>query len=216
MEISLSHRFVFVHVPKTGGDSMTAALRPLGTDGVWRTNRQKFKHATARAIRRQFLEPAQWRTFFSFGFVRNPWEWVQSKFHYNRMMHRHLVEHPEEVTPDIAAWVDDVARASQYSFAEFVAVHCGWLGEAGLYRRWLCDAHGRQLVKFVGRYERLAADWAQICERIGVELELPHHNETLVDGSPRPPYQEEYDDASRQLVAEAFASDIEIFGYRFA
>ena len=79
-----------------------------------------------------------------------------------------------------------------------------------LQSEFVTDAEGRVIVDFVGRFERLAEDFAHVCRTIGVEAELPH-----VNPSRHADYRTYYSDHSRALVAEHFAEDIERFGYRF-
>ena len=74
------------------------------------------------------------------------------------------------------------------------------------------DLHARVLVDFIGRYENLAGDFEQVCRRIGVPPPPLAHKRQAKD---RAGYQSYYTDATRALVAEHFAPDIEMFGYRF-
>jgi hypothetical protein len=74
----------------------------------------------------------------------------------------------------------------------------------------LTDAEGKLLVDFVGRYETLAQDFAQICDRLAIAVELPHVNRTA-----HWDYRDYYDTQTRQLVAEHFRADVELFHYEF-
>ena len=78
---------------------------------------------------------------------------------------------------------------------------------------WLEHADGRLLVDHVARFEQLGAEFAEICRRLGrPDQELPHLKRSATDA---PPYQEEYDDTAREVVAERFARDLAHWGYRF-
>jgi hypothetical protein len=78
---------------------------------------------------------------------------------------------------------------------------------------YLIDLHGNLIVDFVGRYERLHGDFADVCGRIGIRCpELPHRRQAT---DRRKDYRSYYDDATAALVASHFAADIERFGYAF-
>jgi chondroitin 4-sulfotransferase 11 len=64
----LSHPFIFIHVPKTGGTSLRTALG-MGPAPY---------HITAQKLRQSFPDSA---TKFSFAFVRNPWDRLVSYVH---------------------------------------------------------------------------------------------------------------------------------------
>jgi hypothetical protein len=74
----------------------------------------------------------------------------------------------------------------------------------------LTDAEDRLLVDFVGRYETLTSDFAQVCDHLQLQVELPHVNK-----SAHRDYRAYYSEHTRQLVAEHFAADISLFGYTF-
>jgi hypothetical protein len=62
----------------------------------------------------------------------------------------------------------------------------------------------------VGRFERINEDFAQVSNKLGLDLVLPHENATA-----HRDYRTYYDDRTAALVAEAFAEDIDRFGYSF-
>ena len=75
---------------------------------------------------------------------------------------------------------------------------------------WLKDDEGKVAIDFIGKFESINEDFEQIKSAIGLEAELPHLN-----ASKRVGYQSYYDDETRQIVADWFREDIELFGYRF-
>ena len=74
----------------------------------------------------------------------------------------------------------------------------------------LCDAHGRILVNYVGKFETLVSDFTEITTRIGVQVVLPHENKSV-----HRDYRSYYDNELRELVSRFCARDLELFGYDF-
>jgi hypothetical protein len=227
MPICDKHRFVFLHVPKTGGVSVTMALRRAGLAltfdrGVSVWPRLEGHPRGADLVRRLkamyplntvsgFCEPhlpasvlfelaePQAREYFTFAFVRNPWELVVSTYHYwvkvfaeQAELGRLDPDFPPLLAGDFAAFVRryPMVAADQTAFVS--------------------DEHGRSVVDFVGRCERLADDFATVCSRIGVAAKLQQENTTK-----HGPYREYYTDETRAIIECHFARDIAAFGYRF-
>jgi hypothetical protein len=96
MIINHTHRFIFVHVPKTAGTSVSTALSkystyrdleiggtPLG-EAVQPFMSDRFglrKHSTAANIR-DVVGAASFQSYFSFCLVRNPFNRLQSTYHF--------------------------------------------------------------------------------------------------------------------------------------
>jgi hypothetical protein len=212
VEISYSHRFVFVHVYRVGGQSMRAALRPYchvpepprlarvpgvrkltGRRSIYALREHNHGHIRARELR-EALPPDVFDGFFKFAFVRNPWDWQLSIYHFVRQ----LTEHPDH------AFFQTFQRFEDY---------LDWrVHTAGpeLQSEFVTDESGELLVDFLGRYESLAEDFARVCERVGIDAPLPHRNAS-VHGD----FRDYYTPATEALVREAYAEDVERFGYRF-
>jgi len=205
MLIGQRKRFVFVHVPKTGGDSISEALRPHAEIDE---SAGRAKHWSARHIRDRMFggKSNRWGDFLSFGVVRNPWEQVHSDYHFCRSH--------EAPAGEVGGWREKVIRCKQIDFAQFVVDMCGEHGRngAGLFGHYLANREGHQMVRRVIRFERLSQEFAGVCLSIRLpEIELPRKNVT----PDRPDYRDEYDDRSRFLVGRKFADDIQRFGYTF-
>ena len=207
MLLSRRHHYLFVHVYKVAGQSVKLALRrhdyrmlpglrtPLALlveSPPAYALRPISAHASAAEIR-DWLGEEEFSRLYRFSFVRNPWDWQVSLYHF---IQRNRFNRHRSIVADMRSF-DDYLR---------------WRIDAELHTQseYLCDEDGRLLVDFVGRYESLERDFAHICGRIGIAVDLPHANATA-----HRPYQEYYSDRTADLVARAFAEDIERFGYTF-
>jgi hypothetical protein len=205
--ISHERRFIFVHVWKTGGTSVRQALAPYcrpPARGAWaRLWRPPAAadgagglglspHASAGEIR-QALGPAAFAGYFTFAFVRNPWDWEVSWYHY-------VLGRPGHAQHALVRSLGGFARYLEWRAAR----------PAVLQKDFVADPAGRLLVDFVGRFESLRADFRHACARIGVAAELPHANR-----SRRGDYRSYYDRRARELVGEVYREDVDFFGYRF-
>ncbi|MCC7424387.1 MAG: sulfotransferase family 2 domain-containing protein [Planctomycetaceae bacterium] len=202
MLISHSHRFVFIHVYKTGGTSISAALQPLCEP----LDAHPFHLTAVEAIER--LGPSVWRDYLSFAVVRNPWDWIVSLYSWLRDNAAHdLSGFVRELGfPGFVQWLDDFAGGDRQPPSQ----HGSW----GDYRRpqttWILDAGGRQIVDRVLRFERLAEDFAELQRDLGIVAWLDRLNT-----SDHPPYYECYDHSTREIVGRLFAADVARFGYEF-
>ncbi|MGH8519156.1 MAG: sulfotransferase family 2 domain-containing protein [Panacagrimonas sp.] len=75
----------------------------------------------------------------------------------------------------------------------------------------LLDQDGKPVYDVLLHYETLQDDFDQLCERLGRRTQqLAERNR----GS-HAPYRDYFDDETRRLLAERYARDIELFGYRW-
>jgi Sulfotransferase family len=197
-------KFLFVHIPKAAGLSIQAALRPVdGENRQWlgptthETLAQFEQRINAEAGGRRIFVRDEW---FCFAFVRHPWERLSS-------FYRYLVEKRPR------AEIDTVA-----SFRALLA-QCDagveWVTRLRSMRPqldFITSAAGAIDADFVGHYEYLQKDFADVAARLGIDVELPHlHRTTNSDHD----YRQDYDDWMIDFVAERFADDIRHFGYTF-
>lgn len=215
MLVSHTHKFVFIHIYKTAGTSIAKALAPYNVSRHKQRTARLLKrfdapfpmawdaglsveHKTARAAREQ-LGPEIYDDFFSFSFVRNPWDWQVSIYHHvlrnkNHRQHKLFVR--------------------LGSFDRYIQ----WLCERRVKGRddrcqaaFLCDDRGRQLVDYVGKFESLAEDFAKVCRQIGVSPKLPKLNSSRI----KQDYRRFYSGRTMDLIACKYAEDIHRFDYRF-
>ena len=191
MIISHQHKFIFVHIHKTAGDSITHALlphlawndivigpTPLGKLNLLYYRKKKIrKHSTAVKIR-DFIGESAWNEYRVFSVVRNPVDRLSSLYYFHeRAAKSHAswnVRKLYRLVPGIPAanvskWPSVQAYMQTKSFSEFIR-HPLLHGTPGMWRQSdiLGDADGKLIVDRVARYETLPADFAELCAEIGL------------------------------------------------
>jgi hypothetical protein len=217
MLLSPKHRFLFVHIAKTGGTSVRAALQGRRWADPWYWPMflcSRFSHLSghrigtklprhAKVIAAKELLPKEWfDELFKFAFVRNPWDLQVSSFHHIRRERPQFLGGHEDFA-GFLRWKLDPARPYQFHVDTSIELQTDYL----------IDLRGDIVVDFIGRYERLHDDFDAACRRIGLSnLQLPHRRQAKDRARD---YRGYYDDATAELVGRHFARDIELLGYRF-
>jgi hypothetical protein len=217
MLLSPRYRFLFVHIAKTGGTSVRAALAPLRWRDPWYWPMflcSRFSHLSGHRIAtklprhakvvaaKELLPKEVFDRLFKFAFVRNPWDLQVSSFHHiRRERPQYLGGHDRFA--DFLRWKLDPGRPYQFHVDTSIELQTDYL----------TDLHGNIVVDFIGRYEYLGRDFATVCERLGLRgMSLPHRRRAT---DRKGDYRDYYDDDTRELVARHFARDIESLGYSF-
>lgn len=215
MIISRGRRYVFVHIPKTGGTALALALeaRAMADDiligdtpkararqgrlrGVKAAGRI-WKHSTlADVIGIISAEEAQ--DFFTFTLVRNPWDRMVGYYHWLRVQR---FAHPQ------------VALAKAADFSGFLNSPATRVAIAAQpYASYMTLPGLGECCRAFLRLEHLADDAAPLEAHLGFALPpLPRVNtsDRMAD------WRGYYSDADAALVAGLCATDIARFGYGF-
>ncbi len=193
----IEHKCVFIHVPKAAGISVGTGL---------------FGHVTGfhRSIAgyQTILSQREFETFFKFTFVRNPWDRLVSAYFFlkqggighadRRWAAQHLTPY-QSFDAFVRVWVD---RENVRSWVHFRPQHL-----------YLCLPGERApAVDFIGFYENLADDYETIRSRLAIGLPLKQSNVTHSKGRD---YRAYYTKETKDIVADAYREDIELFGYDF-
>ena len=205
MIICDSRRFVFVHVQKTGGSTITKMIRAQLPAEEIRSNAKR--HAPLRRIVGREPELAD---YFVFGFVptRGPHGLVVEP-------HRGLEAHYRKRGIPFEQKQNPFFRrcAKFETFDDFVLNGTAELPRIRQPQIRYLRAPGGKRAEFIGRTENFNADVATALNRVGLDASgLVHHNKGTHD--PRT-YRDYYTPATRARVEELFAPDIREFDYRF-
>jgi hypothetical protein len=204
--ISDSHRFLFVHVQKTGGSTFDLAVQKVIPDV--RSIPKSDRHASLALILK--LEP-QLADYWTAGFVRNPWARMLSWYR--------MVDRFREGATTRSGFRQQLARnqflakaaREHRDFESFVLQGTEQFRRLRIPQVQYLSTRTRR-ADFIGRQESFDADVRAIFAR----LDLPQPEIPPVNVDPaRPDYHDAYTDPMRRRIEELFARDIEVFGYRF-
>jgi len=135
--------------------------------------------------------------FFTFAFVRNPFEAAYSSWA------RNFEGGLKDRVPDtFREYIKEVLTRTSRS------VHGRWT-------QWQYLSHkGEVGVDFVGRFENLHEDWERITDMVGLgKVFLPKLNQNETQDTKR--YREFYTPKMVKLMSKRYAKDLEVFGYEF-
>ncbi|SFT81099.1 sulfotransferase family protein [Sedimentitalea nanhaiensis] len=214
MILSTGRRFVFIHIPKTGGTSLAMALEAramkddilLGDTPKAHRRRRRlntvaargrlWKHATMADIDGLVPGP-DLEGLFAFTLVRNPWDRAVSYYHW---LQGQSFDHPA---------VDLARRLPFDAFATHAQTRDGF--RAWPAARYMRRADGVEQCSAYIRIERFERDAASLMAHLGFDLTLPRLNASQRDRD----YRRYYTDAAADAVADSCAEDIARFGYGF-
>ncbi|MEL7467689.1 MAG: sulfotransferase family 2 domain-containing protein [Pseudomonadota bacterium] len=162
MILNHQHGFIFVHVPKAAGTTITRALSPLTTfrdlelggtkygEAIQELFASRFglrKHSTGAVIRGK-CPPHIWRRFFVFAFVRSPYARAYSVYRFLQRW-KEGPHHAEVIDLDFTA------------FLQSPKLDCNEIEIARPQAHWLCkDGAVLPGIDFVGRVESFAEDFS--------------------------------------------------------
>jgi hypothetical protein len=204
MVISHGSKFIFIHNYKVAGTSVREAIQvytipPKESYLNWMGQKLHMlpqssdfpDHIKADQLAAKL--PAKiFNSYYKFCFVRNPWDWQVSLYHFAKKEADH---HQREET-------------TSRTFEEYIHWRC--LHDKHLQKEFMYDDKGNCLVDFVGKMENMEEDFQKVCDHLGIVASLPHSNK-----SSHAKYREYYTPETQQLVAEHFKEDIDLFGYSF-
>jgi len=189
--INHKHKFIFIHIPKTGGQSVWEFFYGKNWRQVNNIKPGSTHHlnCTKELLNEYFV----WTT------VRNPYSRTVSLFKWLKKYRRipkklSFNDFVNRLNLDLLnlPWSEKRHPLGQIEFIELL------IGSI-------------ENLDFIVQLENLQQDYNIVCDKIGISRkQLPCKNKTN-----HKHYTEYYDDEARQIVAEKYAKDIEHFGYEF-
>lgn len=216
--INHTYKFVYLHIPKTGGMSIGSTLNYLtGVDERY----EGFK------IHHDDLTQDILENYFVFTFVRNPWDRLYSQYKFRNFIHTQYsfdyfannhsdvfhtqfnVENIENI-PKRLDMTNMKVRSDWY--AEFVHLPSQYQYIHGRYNDGLDKL---PYINYIGRFENLQSDFNKVCKLLGLsKAKLPYKNEANPFAIKRN-YREVYNSDTIETVKRTFIDDVKYFNYEF-
>ena len=206
--ISHFHEAVFIHIPKNAGQSIELTfLTDLGLSWNQRAplllrprvdcdndSPPRLAHLTgSQYTELKYMTPEMFDSYYKFCVCRNPWDRAFSLYKYlttqSKPFKRFVIEDFEQ----------EIYREKQW-FAMSQS-------------KFILDKNKNLLVDEIIRFENLDSDFKKIAAKVCLKKELTHANKSKNKG--KKGYQEVYCKESKKIIADLYADDIELLGYKF-
>ena len=201
--LSIKHNFLFIHLPKTGGNSIQSVLHRYSEDNIVCLNElqdgvERFEirnnfpsiHKHSRLIDYQaVLDPDLFKRLYKFTTIRNPWERLIS-FYFSP--HRRTTEWRRD---EFIKLIETIKPLK-----EMLILH---------------NQHGEFWgnVDTILRFENLSEDFEALCKKLELPTEpLPKRNQSLVKEKN---YRQFYDQELVSMVHDRFNDEVVFGNYTF-
>jgi hypothetical protein len=164
-------------------------------------------HASVgKAFKRGQLNKSVWDDSFKFCFVRNPWDRLVSVYKYYCSFRYKKNYKSNCLLKTFDVFVSRVIGNGEYRTGLKVRSAQPYFNHVLPQTSWIEEG-----VNYIGRFERLAEDWKEVCGLMGVKHEaLPKVNSVAHFH-----YSRYYTAGLRKIVDKFYEEEIELFKYRF-
>jgi hypothetical protein len=223
MIVSHEREFIFIHVQRTAGTSIEKSIceelniskwegfigepRHVALDSetklddvYFNEQRKKLegkKHITAEELR-HLIGKETWNSYFTFSFVRNPWDRYLSSYMKKRK------EAPNKIRKlwPKSKLLLNIAMLYKIGFLK-------WKTKSQL--DYLTDNEGNIIVDFIGKFENLHEDFSTVCSRIGVDASLGDND----DSTSHKHYRKYYYGITKKVIKKHVSKEVDLFDYTF-
>ena len=194
MLLSHKKKFLFIHIQKTGGTSITR----------WLQNSVSDMEMSIEAHSPLSVVEDRYRDYFKVAFVRNPFDRLVSWY---SMISK--VKNPNPLQQKVLT--------HSKNFTEFI-LNCEHLTSKSNWKPfhynqidYLTDAKGTVAVDFIGKFE----DFSQGIKTISDYLDIDSHTIGHINSSTHTAYQDYYTEKTRDIISNRFQRDLHYFNYTF-
>lgn len=227
MPISTSKKLVFVHVPKTGGQTILKYLKfekktrafygrtkhvfENTKYGKKTTSGIEYSHYTL-SLFKKYLNYKEFK--YSFSFVRNPFERLVSEFHW-RIRARISCWPLQDIELKPSNFEIFVHKLSEYklSYSEkdlILESHYYPQTKFVYLDSYFENNNKNAKVSFIGRFENLEEDLKKIGSIYNIDRIIPWRNSTSHED-----YKSFYNKTTKKLVEKIYETDLNNFNYIF-
>ncbi len=195
--VSHRHKFIFFHIPKTGGTSIETVITDASCELLKNTHHPAVTSPLNHLTLQQMLDCGFvtrdiMTSYFKFCIVRNPWGRAVSQVAYLKK-----VFEGEALSEKLDSLLK---KEVSYRYANHVRPQIDFID----------NSYGIKM-DFIGRFENINEDLDKVCDIIGIRRrKLPHLTKTN-----HVKYTAYYDEIRKEKMGIRYAEDIKRFGYKF-
>ena len=216
MPISHKHKIIFVHIPKTAGQTIEKSLNIFGEDNSGKLkasmdilygilNGKSLQHLTIQEIKK--IRESEFRIYKKIAFVRNPFDRIISEYFW-RMQYfgKKMIKFKNFLVEEVIPRKNGIPKVMKNFYKHENVVKLIDDHYMDQYK-FITDNKGNIMVDFIGRFENLNDDFKKACglELINQKIQCTKHNN----------YKEYYDSETKLLVEKCYKKDLELFKYEF-
>ena len=232
--INHKYKFIFLHIPKTGGTSIGQTLSNMLDDY---TRYEGFE------IHYEKFDKKLFQDYFVFTFVRNPWDRFYSQYKFKKFLYKHSLSYVIDNLEDL--WVDFYYPQEEVNDSKTFLEHfeynnipdhftnkpgftlSSYVGEnihLASQTKFLKGHYSGNIDKFpyidfIGRFENFQEDFNFICNKIGLPLtKLIHINKSkprILNFNNNLKYDKVFTEKEKEDLKNRFEDDIKTFNYSF-
>ncbi|WP_421984154.1 sulfotransferase family 2 domain-containing protein [Roseibium sp.] len=204
--ISIEKKFIFIHVPKTAGNSIQDALRDFSEDEIVINSRTQdgidrfgvkssiYKNLSKHSRMWEYYNALgrEIENYYIFTSIRNPFDKLVSLYF---SPHRGTVEWSEK------SFVELVKKAP--TLEDFLTI------KKGLF---FSRSFGKELVSKFLRFEKISEDFLSVCDELNISgVDLEHRNKSFS----RLDYRDCFDKRLKEFVEKKHKFEIKLGDYHF-
>jgi hypothetical protein len=217
MFISHKYRVIFIHIQKTGGNSLNNLFNEIDPELIQELSidntPKRLKHCFMSDLQ-AILSPEIFTGYTKFSIVRNPYERLLSWYSMFKYQKTDFGIAPDAMPKADVLGDAVLAEVEPYldSFESFLAMPNTGLLERFYYNQLDYLVINQTLaVDKVLRFENLTHDFNELAKQLNISGSLPHVNQSKY----KKDYREVYNETSKAIVAQRFQRDLDYFCYSF-
>jgi hypothetical protein len=211
MPLSRKYNALYIHIPKTGGTFITNNVLRMGNKpgkekgaGEYNffgtANNIEYTHSTALEIKK--IIGKTFNSYYSFAFVRNPFDKLVSEFFYLQKQKNankgFIVEKNfKKFIIELNNKFHLLDNEPQYKINHYTPQH-----------KFIMDNNNKIMIDFLGRFENFSTDIKKIMNKLNISIPVIKLNTTT-----HKHYTQYYDKETIKMVEEMYKEDLDLFNY---
>ena len=211
--ISHKHKVIFIHIPKCAGTSINTFFNPEITFKTsppnyellfgWCPKRKiHLQHATSKQLLElDLISEKNWKAYFKFTFVRNPWDRAYSDYIYVK-----------KFSGVKGTFKNYINKSNEFKSILRDRENHHYLGDHLIPQTDFFDFDNTYQMDYIGRFENLNYDISKILNKLDIDKTFDRFENK---GNRYLNYSNFYTNTMKKLVEKKYNKDISLLKYAF-